>query len=446
MKKILSKSYIFLSLWLLVCNSQAQENLLASGPMLGYSTMKEVAIWVQTKATAKVHFVYFDQANPTQKLKTEIYQTEKKNAFTATLIAEVQPNKKYTYELYINDKLVKRPYPLTFQSQTHWQYRTDPPAIKFVYGSCNFTNEVEVDRLGNPYGGDHRIFKTIADKKPDFMVWGGDNVYLREVDFDSRTGILHRYTHARALPEWQELMGSVHHYATWDDHEYGPNDSDRSYVMKRTTLEAFKLFWANPNYVFENEGVTGQFLWGDAEFFLLDDRYFRSPNNGNAAEGDYFGEKQLNWVIDALTASQSPFKFIVSGGQILNSLGEMRSENYAKYKKERELFLQKIKDAKIQGVIFLTGDRHHVELSKMEREGTYPLHDFTISPLTAGSAGDRAKDEKNMWRVPDTYFGGRNFCMFEIIGKRKERILTATLFDTDGKEIWKREIKEQELK
>ena len=47
---------------LLLCGLiQAQENLLQSGPMLGYSTMREVAIWVQTTDEAQVYFEYWDK-------------------------------------------------------------------------------------------------------------------------------------------------------------------------------------------------------------------------------------------------------------------------------------------------------------------------------------------------------------------------------------------------
>ena len=79
------------------------------------------------------------------------------------------------------------------------------------------------------------------------MIWLGDNVYFREPD-DSRTGVYHRYSHDRSLPELQPLLGSVHHYAIWDDHDYGPNNSDRSFIYKNITLQAFKDFWANPTY------------------------------------------------------------------------------------------------------------------------------------------------------------------------------------------------------
>ena len=78
------------------------------------------------------------------------------------------------------------------------------------------------------------------------MMWLGDNMYLRTPDFLSNTGIRHRYRHARSLPELQPLLGSVHHYAIWDDHDYGPNDADGSFVNKQLTESAFNDC-ANPN-------------------------------------------------------------------------------------------------------------------------------------------------------------------------------------------------------
>jgi alkaline phosphatase D len=440
-------TYCLIISYLLIFNPiLAQTNLLQSGPMVGYSTFKEVMLWVQTTEPAKVHFVYFDQEKPAEKLKTETITTNAQTALVAKAIALVQPGKKYGYELFINNKLVKRPYPLTFQSQVLWQWRTDPPAFKFAFGSCNYVNETEVDRPGNPYGGEHQIFNTIAQKKPDFMLWAGDNTYLREVDWDTRTGIMHRYTHTRKLPEMQALLGSAHNYAIWDDHEYGPNDSDRGYALKNTSLEAFKLFWANPNYVFDNQAITGTFTWADVQFFLVDDRWFRTPKDLRTGEKEMLGKLQMQWLLDALAASDAPFKFVVVGGQVINSLDDPRLETFAYYAEERNKFLQAIRDNRIPGVIFLSGDRHHTELSKMERGGTYPLYDVTVSPLTAGAVGDRSLNEKNLFRVPNTYYGNRNFATFEISGPRKERVLTITIWDVAGKEVWKQEIKANDLK
>lgn len=430
---------------LLICLFIALHSLaqVQSGPMVGYSEMREVLLWIQTKQAAKVKFMYWEQGNPTQKMSTDEVLTQKDKAFVAKLIADqVQPSKKYDYELWVDGKKISFSYPLTFQSQTLWQWRTAPPSFKFAFGSCAYVNDAPYDRP-SAYGGDYDIYTAIYQQKPDFMVWGGDNTYLREPDWNTRTGVLYRNTHTRSLPQLQPLLASTHNYAVWDDHDFGPNDSDRSFALKNMTSEAFRLFWGNPNYVFEG-ACTSTFEWGDAQFFMLDDRWFRSPNN-RKDDRTYFGEAQIRWLIDALVGSKATFKFIVTGGQILNAAALF--ENYATYGEERALLLQKIAEANIPGVLFLTGDRHHTVLHRLNRFGTYPLYDFTVSPLTSG-AGKPADAEK----TTETYVAGtnvenkRNFGMFEITGPEKDRVLKVTIYDVKGSQQWQREIKASELK
>ena len=62
----------------------------------------------------------------------------------------------------------------------------------------------------------------------------------------------------------QPLLASASNYAIWDDHDFGPNDSDGSYTGKELTLEAFRMFWGNPGYGVPGvEGITTTFVWGD---------------------------------------------------------------------------------------------------------------------------------------------------------------------------------------
>lgn len=422
----------------------AQQELLRSGPMVGYSDMREVMLWVQTKKKAKVKFYYFEKSNPKVKFETDEVATEKKTVYTAKCIADrVQPGRKYMYELYIDGKKVSRPYPLEFQSQFLWQWRTDPPNFKFALGSCAYINDSTYDRPGKPYGGEYEIFESIYKQKPDFMLWTGDNVYLREADWTTRTGVLYRYTHTRSLPEMQPLLGSVHHYAIWDDHDFGPNDSDGAFPYKDITLEAFKMFWCNPNYVLgEEEGIAGTFSWGDAQFFLLDDRWFRTANSNTLRERNHFGKKQIDWLLNSLSSSKATFKFLVCGGQVLNP--SVKYEDYSFFAEEKEKLLKSITDLKISGVIFLTGDRHHTEISALPRTETYPLYDFTISPLT--SETHRASDEGNFLQVPETLVLARNFGIIEISGPAKDRLLTLSIFKSNGEFVWKREFKASDLK
>jgi alkaline phosphatase D len=249
---------------------------------------------------------------------------------------------------------------------------------------------------------------------------------LREVDWNSRTGIYHRYTHTRSLPELQRLLTSTHHYATWDDHDYGPNDSDRSYWGKEWTLEAFKDFWANPNYVLgESGGITGTYFWQDCQFFIMDDRWYRAAQHASA---DYYGSAQLTWLIDALRYSKAPFKFVCTGGQVVSNAAVY--ENYAIFAKERQMLLDSIDKYNIKGVVFLSGDRHHSEISRMETADGDVIYDITSSALTSSTSAH--PDEPNTHRIPGSMQGVRNFAVLSVSGPRTDRTCEIKFKDANG--------------
>ena len=413
-----------------------------SGPMLGYSEMKEVLVWVQTEKPANVSINYWEKGDKTIH-KTDPVATEKATAYIARIIAdEVTMGKKYEYEVLVNGKKVAIDYPLEFQTQELWQYRKDPPAFSFLFGTCNYVNEEGTDRPGRPYGGADEVYASMYAKKADFMLWGGDNFYYREPDY-TRTGMIHRNDHARAVKSIQPLLGSVHQYAIWDDHDYGPNDADRSFPMKYTSLEMFKMYWGNPNFAFPNEGITGKFQWADVEFFLMDDRWNKAPNELNDPNKDYWGAKQMTWLLDQLSTSRASFKIIVNGGQVISPAKVF--ENMANYEAERTYLLKELKNRKISGVLFFTGDRHISDLNKLEREGTYPLYDLTVSPMTAGKA-DAVKLDYNETLVPGTLVQERAFSKIEVTGPLKDRTLTINLFNVKGEVLWTKELKSNLLK
>ena len=435
------KTFIFIIL--IFSFSFTQENNINAGPMVGYSKKIEVALWIQTNTEANVKFIYWDINNLNEVFETEQITTNKKSGFTATLIADlVQPGKIYHYQPIINGNKINFDYELEFQTQEHWEYRKAAPDFSFAVGSCAYTNEIEKDRPGKSYGGDYFIYSNILEKNPDFMLWLGDNVYFREPD-DSKTGIYHRYTHDRALIELQPLLGSVHHYAIWDDHDYGPNNSDQGFIHKDITLQAFKDFWANPSYGIENNGgITTQFRWSDVDFFLLDNRFFRTPQNRKTGYKEILGKQQLEWLIDALVSSEATFKVIAIGGQVLNS--EKVFENYINWDDEHRELLHLLSVEDIEGVVFLSGDRHFSEVSKMDRY-SYPLYDFTVSPLTSGYC-DICKDEQNEYRIQESTVFERNFAIFNIHGSYKNRILEYTIFNNKGEPLWNHKIHENDLR
>lgn len=418
-----------------------------AGPMNGYSLHREVAVWVQVSATARVQVRYWNEAAPAVKTTTASVEATPDEAYAVHVVVDgLEPGQTYGYEVLVNGLESPRPYPLRFTTQPLWQWRTDPPAFTFAVGSCAYVNEPAYDRPGTPYGKDPAIFRSIAALQPAFMLWMGDNTYLREVDWWSERGMNRRYAHTRALAELQPLLGATHHYAIWDDHDYGPNDADRSWVLKREALGVFRRYWANVSYGMPGlDGVFGQFEHGDAAFFLLDDRYHRAPNDApDGPDKAMFGRAQIDWLLDALTTSTAPFKFVVAGGQIVNPVPVY--ETMATFPTERQYLLGELARRRISGVVFLTGDRHMTELQRLDQPGGPPLYDFTSSALTAGSARPAPQERDAPTRVAGTLVEGENnFGTVTLDGPRTDRTATLRTYAVDGTLKWEVRIRAADL-
>jgi len=420
---------------LLIGTAGAQPSI--NGPMPGYCDLREVKIWLQCNGPCKASLAYWDEALPDSVLRTPDRISDPASAHAMTFtIGDLGPGRTYGYRVWIDGSPAGPEGPLRFHTQPLWQWRSDPPPFTIALGSCAFINEPRHDRPGAPYGGGYQVFNSIADQHPDLMLWLGDNVYLREPDWGSWSGIMHRYTHARALPEMQRLLRATHHVAIWDDHDFGPNDADASFVNAPLTRKAFDLFWANPTSgVPGSNGITTMFQYHDIDFFLLDDRTFRVPPSVSTTTPTLLGQAQIDWLIQALKYSHAPFKMVALGGQFLSDAVEY--ENYATYGEERQRIIDRIGAEGITGVVFLTGDRHFTELTRLELPDGNVLHDLTVSALTSHTYSPSGK---NTLSVPGTVVTERNFATLSFSGPRGQRQMTIVVRDVDGETLWERSI------
>jgi len=424
---------------------------LRSGPMLGPSEPTATTVWLQTRLPVRAQLRFWPQGKPASaRVSEEVATTAEGDLIARFRLDGLQFGTRYDYELYLDGFRVERAYPLSFETQPMWRWRTDPPeppSFRAAVGSCAYINDPPYDRPDPPYGGDYQIFQSIAAARPDFMVWLGDDIYYREGDWTTEAGMRRRWAHDRALPEMQPLLGAVHHYAMWDDHDYGSNDSDRTFRSRETSLRVFRDYWLNPSYgTAETPGVFTRFTWGDVEFFLLDDRYYRAPDEWPAGpDKRMFGEAQMRWLEESLVGSEATFKIVAGGSQMLNPLALF--EAMGKYPAEQKELLDFLRRTKIPGIVFLSGDRHFTELLVRREPGLYPLYELTSSPLTSGPAKPRDEEKNNPARIPGTWVVGvRNFSLLEVSGKSGDRVLTLRTLDANGKELWRHEIREAELK
>ncbi|RYG29458.1 MAG: alkaline phosphatase family protein, partial [Chitinophagaceae bacterium] len=372
----------FVSLVLLITcciNASAQKAIIA-GPMPGHIELRTAKIWLQFEDNVKNASIHYRRGGSGSKLSTQKLSLEG-GEFNTVVFTLTALDPATTYNYYVTAGAVKNYLDSgTFTTQALWQFRKPPADFSFIAGSCTYFNQPPYDRPGTPYGQDSSIFNVMANEKAQFMFWLGDNWYTRYPDYSSEWGLNYRPSHERRMPVLQKLLKSMSHYAIWDDHDYGPNDADKSYVLKEASRNAFMRFWANPTYGFEGQGIYSMFNYNDADFFMLDDRWWRSSDkmkdsvDGKINAGKkMFGDEQIEWLKNALLYSKgnsfTKFRVIVTGSQMLNRVTRFNSFNH--FRGEYNELLDFLKENKIDGVVFITGDRHHSEIIRLQRNDDY---------------------------------------------------------------------------
>jgi alkaline phosphatase D len=412
--------------------------------MHGFADMSGMTLWLQTERAARIAVELHPEGEPAKRRRVEGATRAEDDFALHVRLTGLDPGTRYRYQVLVDGRPAGEPG--SFATQPLWQYRTDPPELAVAFGSCAYLND-RFSRPGPPWGGDYGIFDAIAARAPDLMLWLGDNVYFREPEWTSLEAMSARYRAYRAMPELRRLGRAASHLAIWDDHDFGPNDSDGSFTMKGAALEAFKRYWANPSYGLPRvPGVFGMATLGDVDFFLLDNRFYRHPNRyPPTPEKAMFGAAQLEWLKQALVSSRATFKVIAAGGQLWNRRNKY--ESFANYPAESRALAEWLAERRIEGVLFLSGDRHFSELLRIERPGMYPLYEFTSSPLTAGPFRDLPADEReNPEAVAGTIVTERSFGMLRFSGPRKDRAVTLEAYASDGRLLWQRRIAAAELR
>jgi len=223
-------------------------------------------------------------------------------------------------------------------------------------------------------------WKLLMREKPDFQLIIGDNVYADSTDYNH---LWDAYTLERVNNHpFSEAVRTIPTYAVWDDHDYGPNNSDRTLQGKEQSLRAFNEVFANPSRPGDNKtpGIFTWFSWGGVDIFLLDGRYHRAPNNDSDTPAKTFlGDEQLDWLIGSLKASKAPFKLLVCGSTWEHS----RVDGWHLYGHARRHLWTRLVENKIDGVVYVSGDTHFCDLPLHQPEirGAYPMPELMSSGL-----------------------------------------------------------------
>lgn len=360
------------------------------GPMVGHTARNHVKIWA--KASEPARFAVRISENPELANGRHIDgpNLEARSDFMGHLsISGLKPNTRYFYALLLdgNDAMA-RPFP---------SFVTAPGP-----GAKNRTRFAFVSCLGrHGYEAAAAWGDMAARVEIDLLLLLGDNHYADSTDPAKQRAAY--YSH-RQIAGYEEITQHTPTYAIWDDHDYGPNDSDRTATGKELSLRTFQEFWANPSYgQADDPGIYCRFSRGDIDFFMLDNRYHRSPNNAPQDEKKtMLGAAQLAWLKKELLNSKAKVKFIASGSE-WQSHGHR--DSWTSFARERQEIWDFIRDNNIQGVIFLSGDRHFT--------GAYQIQERFIE-VTSGPLGSRNFPTKNLPEMFINHGTGKLYAIFDI--------------------------------
>lgn len=430
--------------WLLLAlHAAAGAATLAGGPMAGPASAERIGVWLMTDAPAQVQLEYWPQGQPDAVRRSAPVAASAERGHTASVeLAGLDAATRYTYRVLLDGapvELGELPAFTTAPADS-----AAPRNLLIATGSCNYVSDPPHVVTPDSFGAGFEIFDVIAARRPDVMLWLGDNIYYRDDDLapaTEATARMHRrWAATRSFAPLQQLLRTGQHVAIWDDHDYGPDNSNRDFALKPTALALFKDYWANPGYGLpETPGIFSRVPLGDVELFLLDDRYHRDDDAAADPEaGTMLGAAQLEWLRGALRDSRATFKLVVNGSRMLSdrpSPDKRGGEGWHNFPRERRAFLDWLAAERIDGVFFVSGDIHYTHLTERERPGTYPLTELTCSPLTA-----RVHPRPFPVReVAGTLVTQRNFCTLEFSGPADARLLRVAAWDTAGTHLWQRE-------
>jgi alkaline phosphatase D len=422
----------------------SQQRKLTAGPMPGHITTSTVKIWLLVKNTKNISLTLTNKNNPQNKkaiqVSVDTLKPYKKLYPIIVSFSNLNSDTEYELTLLLDKTIINKKEIIKTLKET-------PVAdFSFLTGSC----AMQISSVFKPFlhSGSDRMFKTMSKIPSDFMIWLGDNTYyikhaFSPADFASAKGMWNRQIQSRKIKRMNTFLTSRPQYAIWDDHDYGSYDGDKSFPLKDTSLCIYKSLWANPSYGLPKaKGIFTSFRRYDSEFILLDDRFYRTERD--IPNGTMLGKEQLNWFFETLKNSDAVFKFVILGSQMLNLYS--KDECYNEYPEERKAILDYIKSNKITGVIFITGDSHYADLQKEEQTNSYPIYDFTSSPLTSFLSSPSQGNKTNVARVPNTLTKRHNVGKVSVTGVKGNRVCTIELYDDGAKLLWTHKIPEQELR
>ena len=307
-------------------------------------------------------------------------------------------------------------------------------SLKFALCSCLKENYHEAE-----------IWKNLISQKPDVIFFVGDTVYADKgapKDGADATHLWKRFCEARAVLEIYYSKNLIPILATWDDHDFGLNNSNRfNYAYGKESRWNFLQFFAQEEshcrILKRGPGISSAFQYNDQLFLLLDNRSFRD-RNGSRDRYAHWGQEQEVWMLDLMRKNAGP-TWLMSGSQLFPSAPfkpSLSRDHVGQYTG----FLRELKTTPSK-VVFISGDVHFSEISVIDTtEIGYRSYELTSSSMHSNGIPGAPGIVPNKRRLMGASAGERNYIMVDATSKGLGSAFTATSYSVDGNIYFKRNL------
>lgn len=224
------------------------------------------------------------------------------------------------------------------------------------------------------------IWESLYQQQCDFVLINGDTCYSDNDNSEKNpSSYARRYAETRSRLGWFKAPRLVPTFATWDDHDAGENNTDKSLPIMPFTRILFRKFWGDSelNGWKKTFGVGSVFSGFGQRFILLDDRSFRDAPE--AINPRHLGRDQSEWLITELNKQNIP-TWLINGSQFF---GGYRKKDGYEYHHPADFLdlLTKLRKAS-SPVVFASGDVHYSEIMEIEDSILdYKTYEFTSSSM-----------------------------------------------------------------
>ncbi len=225
---------------------RSAQSAITHGPLVGHLTSTSAMVWARC-STLGVYHLTAHGIGEREELVATAEATPENDMCVVWRVTGLQAETRYGYEATYQDQPILSDEDTFFVTPTAEEA---PTLTRLAFGSCARENP-----------GSSAVWRRMSAMDPHAVVLLGDTPYIDSTALDvQRT----RYGEFAAVPDFADLLRNRPLYATWDDHDFGANDTDGRLPGKANARRAFIEYHANPSYGDGNQGIYTKFRRGGA--------------------------------------------------------------------------------------------------------------------------------------------------------------------------------------